>query len=52
MTTYSNPEADSRLNAYKAAAKISKSRMAQEAPLDAAALEAIWSCPSNPPELW
>ncbi len=43
MTIYSNPEADSRLNAYQAAAKISKSRMAQEAPLDAAALEAIES---------
>ncbi len=41
MTIYSNPEADSRLNAYQAAGKISKSRMAQEAPLDAAALEAV-----------
>ena len=41
MTSYSNPETDSRLNAYQAAGKISKSRMAQEAPLDAAALEAV-----------
>ena len=41
MTIYSNPETDSRQFAYQAAGKISKSRMAQEAPLDAAALEAV-----------
>jgi hypothetical protein len=41
MSNFTDTPNDSRQFAYQAAGRITKSRMAQESPLDAAALEAV-----------